>query len=379
MELSRTLQLIEQGIRDGSHAGAQLYVSRAGTTFVELAVGESRPGVAMSPNTLNAWLSSGKPVAAVAIAQLWERGRLQLDDPVVRYIPEFAPQGKERVTIRHLLTHSAGLRAFALNYDRPVDQILTDLYAQNLEPDWEPGHRAGYHSLSTWFILGELVRRLDERRRTFNLYARQTIFEQTGMRDAWIGMPPDQFAAYERAGRIGLMYDTSKSPPDVAHARRADAAALGFVSPGANLRATARDLGRFYEMLLDHGDVDGSAVLSPQTVEAMTARHRVGMHDRTFGRLMDWGLGFIIDSKHYAAIGADRPDAPPVPYGYGPHASPRTFGHSGNQSSCAFADPEHQLVVAWVCNGMPGEPRHQARQDAINAAIYADLQIASSG
>src|SRR5436305_14370754 len=121
MELSRTLELLKQGIHDGLHAGAQLNVSRRGQTIAELALGESRPGVAMSPHTVNAWLSSGKPVAAVAIAQLWERGRLNLDDPVVRHIPEFAPHGKECVTIRHLLTHTAGLRAFALNYDRPVE------------------------------------------------------------------------------------------------------------------------------------------------------------------------------------------------------------------------------------------------------------------
>src|SRR5204863_8448629 len=112
----------------------------------------------------------------------------------------------------------------------------------------------------------------------------------------------------------------------------------------------------FYEMLLRGGAFDGGRILSPQTVAAMTARHRVGMMDRTFKHIMDWGLGFIINSSQYGD--------PEVPYGYGEYASPHTFGHSGAQSSCAFCDPQHGLVVAWVCNGRPGEPRHLARQIA---------------
>jgi CubicO group peptidase (beta-lactamase class C family) len=75
----------------------------------------------------------------------------------------------------------------------------------------------------------------------------------------------------------------------------------------------------------------------------------------------------MIDSKQYAGEHA---------YGFGPHASADTFGHSGNQSSCAYADPKHGLVVAWTCNGMPGEAKHQARASAINRAIYEDLGLA---
>jgi CubicO group peptidase (beta-lactamase class C family) len=139
--------------------------------------------------------------------------------------------------------------------------------------------------------------------------------------------------------------------------------------PGASARGPIRELAKFYEMMWRCGGVAGSGarVLLPQTVEAMTARHRVGMMDQTFKHFIDWGLGFIIDSKHY---GQET-----LPYGYGPHASGRTFGHSGNQSSCAFCDPEHGLVVAWAVNGMPGEKGHQERAEQMNAAIYQDLQL----
>jgi len=87
----------------------------------------------------------------------------------------------------------------------------------------------------------------------------------------------------------------------------------------------------------------------PETVRALTSRQRIGMYDQTFRHVIDWGLGFIINSNRY---GADT-----VPYGFGVDAGESTFGHNGFQSSTACADPEHQLVVAVVCNGTPGMRR----------------------
>ena len=146
----------------------------------------------------------------------------------------------------------------------------------------------------------------------------------------------------------------------------ADGEARGFsYRPGGSGRGPVRQLGRFYEMLLAEGVRGGVRILSPQTVEALTAGHRIGMFDETFRHVIDWGLGFILASNRYG------PDT--LPYGYGPYCSRRTFGHSGYQSSTAFCDPERDLVVAWAANGTPGEPRHQARLVALNAAIYEDL------
>jgi CubicO group peptidase (beta-lactamase class C family) len=133
-----------------------------------------------------------------------------------------------------------------------------------------------------------------------------------------------------------------------------------------------RQLGRLYEALLAGGrhPETGARILSPQTVEALTARHRVGMLDHTFKKKMDWGLGFIPDSKHYG----DE-----VPYAYGRHASRRTFGHSGYRSSTAFADPEHALVVAVAFNGLPGDVQHARRMRSVLEALYEDLGLARPG
>jgi len=399
--LPKTFALLEQGIADRTQIGAQIYVSRDGRVVADLGIGESRPGVTMTAGSMMAWFSSTKAVSSVALAQVWERGALDLDDPVTRFIPEFGAGGKAGITVRHLLTHTGGFRdadggaTGRMGYPLPAwDEIIARICAARIEPGWVPGKRAGYHPSSGYHVLGEIVRRLDGR--PFDRYVREAIFGPLGMTDCWIGMPPERFRAYGE--RIGLMQNTEGREPQPAPVvDQADFVAQPM--PAGNGRGPMRELGRFYEMMLARGlgggapdrrglgnrpglpwsEAKGSPtqrasddvrILSPQTVEAMMARQRYGMLDSTFQHVIDWGLGLILNSNQYGTE--------PVPYGYGRHASPRAFGHSGRQSSVGFADPEHGLAVALVWNGMPGEPRHQQRQREVLTALYEDLGLVDS-
>jgi CubicO group peptidase (beta-lactamase class C family) len=360
--LPRVRGVIDQGMSQRLHFGAQVYVSRHGEVVADLAMGESRPGVSLTPSDLMLWLSATKPVAAVAIAQFWERGLLALDDAVARHVPEFGARGKEQVTIRHLLTHTAGFRGAATSWGGSSwEEIIGRICQSPLEPGWQPGAKAGYHVSSSWFMLGELVRRIDGR--PFERYVREAIFLPLGMSESWVGMPRETFNSYGH--RIAPMYDAQKGDWDESFAGNTESA-NAVARPGANGRGPIRELGLFYEALLAGGRYGGNEVLRPQTVEALAARHRVGLYDQTFRHVMDWGLGFIPNNAHHG-------DA--VPYGYGPHASLRTFGHSGSQSSVAFADPEHGLAVAIAFNGMPGEARHHQRMRAVLTALYEDLGL----
>ena len=353
----------------GDHVGAQVYVSREGEVVADFATGRARssPEVALHPVSLCLWMSATKPVAAVAIAQLWERGLLELDDPVARHLPPFAASGKETVTVRHLLTHTGGFRALAGNWeDRPWDEIVAAVCDARLEPDWVPGRKAGYHLATSWYVLGELLRRLDPQHRPFERYVREMIFEPLGMNDSWVGLPPERYRAYGE--RIAFMHETTHPAPRSPHSSDTEAGAAAC-RPGSSGRGPVRELGYFYEMLLGRGRRDGARVLSPQSVEAITATHRVGMYDHTFRHTMDWGLGFLINSSRYGPG--------PAPYGYGPHASPRTFGHGGSQCCSAFADPEHDLAVAILWNGRPGEQRHDRRLRETMTALYVDLGLAA--
>jgi CubicO group peptidase (beta-lactamase class C family) len=362
--LPRTVGLIEQGMAERLHVGAQVYIALGGELVADFGVGAARPGVPMTPDTIMLWRSSTKPVAAVAIAQLWEQGELELDDRVAAYIPEFGAHGKEGITIRHLLTHTGGFRVADTGTPAtPWQETIARICAARPERDWIPGRKAGYHLATSWFVLGELVRRIDGR--PFERYIREEIFEPLGMMDSWVGMPPERYRAY--GDRIGIMHDTTGDEP---HPRDWDTEEqCAWVVPGGSGRGSMRELARFYQMLLGRGQLGRARILSPQAVEAITARHRAGMFDHTFKHVMDWGLGVILDSNQY---GADT-----VPYGYGRHCSPRTFGHSGSQSSTGFCDPEYALVVALVFNGTPGEVRHNARIRAIATAIYEDLGLTS--
>jgi CubicO group peptidase (beta-lactamase class C family) len=363
-ELPQTRMLINRGISEGFHPGAQVYISLHGKCVADIALGEARPDVPMAPDTVSLWMSSVKPVGSVAIAQLWERGLLDLDDRISRFIPEFGVRGKEQITIRHVLTHTGGFRAVPeLHWSDSFEDAIAKICEAALEPRWVPGVTAGYHPASGWYVLAELVRRIDGR--PYDNYVREAIFQPLGMSDCWVGMPRQVYRSYGR--QLGFIYDTSDGEPrsNIPGNSEGDAAA---VRPGANGRGPIRQLARLYEMLLFKGRLrDSPRLLLPQTVDALTARHRAAAIDLTFKHVLDFGLGLIINSHQYG------PDT--VPYSYGPHASPRAFGHSGQQSSCAFCDPVHGLVVSWVCNGMPGEERHQARQRSINRTIYEELKL----
>jgi CubicO group peptidase (beta-lactamase class C family) len=120
-------------------------------------------------------------------------------------------------------------------------------------------------------------------------------------------------------------------------------------------------------MLRRGGELDRTRVLKEETVRAMTMRQRSGLHDQTFRTTIDWGLGVILNSSHYG---------PGIPYQFGPHASPETFGHGGSQSSTGFCDPRHDLVVALLFNGACGEAKHDKRLRSALAALYSDLGLA---
>jgi CubicO group peptidase (beta-lactamase class C family) len=324
-------------------------------------MGEARPDVPMTANSIMLWLSAGKPIGAAAIMQLREQGLVELDDPVGKYIPEFASNGKDKITIAELLMHTGGFRWVDLGPELAWKEIIARICRAPLERGWVPGQRAGYHPVTSWYILGEIVRRVDGR--PFEHYVREQIFRPLGMNDSWIGMPRERYLAY--GDRLGVMLHLDKPTPS--EHRFDSPAGAGACVPGGNAHGPMHDLARFYQMLLGGGQGAGARVLSPSSVELLSTPQRIGMFDETFKHVMDWSLGLILDSNRY---GVDT-----VPYGFGKYSSPRTFGHGGSQSSVGFADPERKLVVAAVFAGMPGEQKHDARIRSFLAALYEDVVI----
>lgn len=365
--LTNVVQLIQQGIDAQLHRGAQLCVSREGETIAQLALGEASAGQSMADDSIALWMSSGKPITAAAILQLAEQGELDLEDAVAHYIPLFAAHGKSYITIRHLLTHTAGIRTARFKFPQDDwDTIIAGIC--DAQPEWDAGEQGGYHTQTTWFLLGELVHLIAGR--TIDQYAREEIFLPLGMTDSWLGMPPETYRGYEQAGRLLDMPNTATGEPKPAPMTSFDWSTRP--RPGGNCMGPVYELVAFYEMLLQGGERGGTRILKEETVAQMTHRQRDDMFDHTFKQTVDWGLGLAINSVHHAPNNTWHR----IPYGYGPHATKNTFGHGGAQSSIAFADPEHQLAVAIAFNGMPGEARHQQRVNPILEALYNDLNIA---
>lgn len=364
-------QVLHQGIEKRLHTGGQIAVRHLGQEVLTMAFGTNGDGEPMTLDHALPLLSAGKPLTAAAVMKLWERNEISIDDVVVKYLPEFGQMGKEAITLRDCLLHTAGLRHVAVKWwDRPVVEILQSICEAEIEPNWEPGKTAGYHIGSTWFVLGEVIRRVmgaDLRRAL-----RELVLDPASMTHTTIGMGDDGYESLVSAGRLGRMYDTLAISAAAHHGHAAEP------SPGkpqlwelpqsfidarcpANARGTARDLAHFYQLLMDGDD----RLVNPVTACAMTARHRIATMDLTFKAKVDTGLGVICNSAHYGQ--------PVLPYGFGPAASIRAFGHGGNMSSIGMADPQHDLVVVVLFNGQPGEPRHQTRIAETLTCIYRDV------
>jgi CubicO group peptidase (beta-lactamase class C family) len=336
-------------------------VSRHGTPLLDVAVGESRPGRALETDDIMLWYSSGKPVTTVAVLQLWERGRLGLDDPVRRYLPGFGA-GKERATIRHVLTHTAGFSMAGpgepFDRDLPYDEVIARISAHPAE--WEPGTKAGYHPSTGWKVLGAIVELVDGR--PIDRYLAEEILPAAGMTDSHLGIDAATQAAL--GDRLVPVHWTGHAlaipTPDGGirmweyHIERIhnEAWHIAKVEPGGGMRGPARDLGRFYESLLGYG----ARVLDRRTVEVMAAVHRYGVPDVTLGNMkIPWGLGVQVAGGMTGGVGR------------------RAYGHNGMASSRGMADPDAGLVIVFVTNGLTDPLRNEQRMFEVVDGIYSAL------
>jgi CubicO group peptidase (beta-lactamase class C family) len=348
---------LERQRAEGLHDGAQAYVSRFGEPLLDVAIGESAPGRALERDDVMLWYSSGKPVTTSAVLQLWERGRLGLDDRVAEYIPGWGA-GKERVTLRHVLIHTGGFtmagRGELFDADVSYAEAVARIAAHPAE--WEPGTKAGYHPTSGWKILGAVVEAVDGR--PIDRYVADEVLGPAGMKESRLGVPLDEQAALgarlvpvawkghalavqDEDGLRMVPYHIEEIHNQPWHVAKAE--------PGGGMRGPARELGRLYESLLGFGP----PVLEHRTVEVMAAVHRYGLPDVIFGGMKTpWGLGVQVAGGMSGGPGR------------------RAFGHGGMASSRGLADPDAGLVMVLVTNGLPDPIRNEQRMFGFTDGVY---------
>ena len=369
----RVRRVFEKSFETGE-VGAAVAITLDGEPVVDLWGGHAdaartRP---WQRDTIVNVYSTTKGVTAICAHRLVEAGKLDLDAPVARYWPEFAQAGKERIPVRWLLSHQAGLPAVrkplpqdAL-YDWPV---LCDALAAET-PWWEPGTKHGYHALTYGHLVGEVFRRIEGR--SVGRYLQGELARPLGL-DFAIGLPASEHARCAEMiptppgadGAADVLEQFSKHGSEMVrlafdnpHGRRGHANSAEWRSaeiPAANGHGDARSLARLYGALACGGALDGVHVLSREAIARATTEQAFGK-DAVIGFPMRWGLGFML-----------RHDMMPL----GPNAT--TFGHAGAGGSIAFADPEARIGFAYLMNQMQGGTTGDPRGFRLIGALYGAL------
>ena len=347
--LQRVEQLFHQQLEQGLHPGAALAVYRHGQLVLDV-FGGLADRVAFKPvnrGTMFILYSSTKPLAAVCLHILWERGRLAWDDPVAMHWPQFAANGKDAVTIRHVLTHQSGFPETpgSLTWNKWRDWDFVVRAMENLVPEYQPGEVMAYHPRNFGWIIGELVHRIDGR--PFNQFLREEITAPLGMNDAFVGLPPE---LEWRVSRVHAMEDCDRpvsipayNQPEVHQA----------VHPAGGGITTARDLARFYAMLAGEGSLDGVQLLTPETVAEVTAPQVEGI-DLSLAQFKRRSLGLVLDDPRM---------------GVAEDSGINCFGHGGQATSVGWADPKLGLGVAYITNGARSEETNLPRLAAISKSV----------
>ena len=193
-KFSSARELFEKNINSGFERGAAITVEIEGEKVIDLwgGVDSEEENTTWQEDTIVNVFSTTKGLAAVCLLQLVEEGKVNLDDPVAKYWPEFAQEGKEKIPVRYLFCHKSGLCGVTTPLPDDAyynwDVMVNALAAQ--KPQWEPGTRHGYHALTYGHLVGEMVRRVTGQ--TIGQYFNEKIAEPLNL-DFWIGLPDDQF------------------------------------------------------------------------------------------------------------------------------------------------------------------------------------------
>jgi CubicO group peptidase (beta-lactamase class C family) len=336
MSLSTTIaSILQQYIEQGIEEGLQLCVYHHGQRIVDLSAGvRNTAGDALTPDTLIFGWSMTKGITALAIHQLAERGLLAYDDPVCRYWPEFAQNGKRFISIRQLLTHTSGMQHMPhVSTEEICDWNAMCARFAAMAPQSYPGEVSAYHAISYGWLLGELIRRVDGR--SIGTYVHDEICAPLGITDLYIGLP----VARQHAS-ADLSYDAKNAVLNADHvgnqqiadaphlfANRHDVRAAAI--PGANVMASARALATVYASLVGEG-VNGIRLLSARRVDMLRSVQRSAI-DGTVAFKMLFGLGYQLP---------DYENPSPMSHRTG------VFGHGGWGGSMSFADPDQQFAFS---------------------------------
>ena len=349
-------RVIDDAIAQGKLPGAVVIIGHEGKIAYRKAYGRRAvvpEPEAMTDDTIFDLASITKVVATTtALMQLFEQGKLRLNDKVTDYIPEFQG-GKSGITLRNLFTHFSGLKPDVplanpwSGYQTGIKLACTD------PPDGPPGARFVYSDIN-FILLGELVHRLSGQ--TLSDYARDHIFQPLGMQDTMFQPPAALAPRIAPTERV-----TNDSPPLRGVVHDPTARNMGGVAGHAGVFSTARDLARFAQMMLNGGELDGVRIVSAATIQKFTEPQTPP--DQPILR----GLGWDIDSPY----SGNRGELFPI----------GSFGHTGFTGTSLWIDPNTQTYVILLGNSVhpTGHPSLTALRGKVATIAAAAVGIETRG
>lgn len=313
--------------------------------------------------------SAAKAISTTVVHMLVERGELDLDARVCDYLPTYTSHGKDRTTVRHVVTHSAGV-PLATGPRPDLKRMNDSEYARemlgNLRPIYRPGLVHMYHGL-TW---GPLIREIVSAATGRNIrdILATEILEPLGFRWTNYGVAPEDVPL------VAPSHVTGKPLPAPMAAAFKKAVGgtpsqiipfsntadfLTSVVPSSSTVSNAVELSRFAELLCRGGELDGVRVLRAETLRAAAAPCRRLRPDIAVGLMpMRWGTGYMLGSTRFGPFGRNAPAA---------------FGHTGLTNIAVWADPARNLAAAVVSSGKPGGHPEAKRYPALLDAIAREI------
>jgi len=375
-----------EGVRDAfaenferrHELGAACCVYHRGEKVVDLwgGIRDKASGEPWEEDTMVIVASATKGLAGLAIALAHSRGLFDYDEPVARYWPEFAQQGKETITVRQLLAHQAGLYALDervnVGTESDLDKLAVILARQ--KPEWEPGTRQAYHAITLGFYESELLRRTDPKHRSLGRFFHEEIAIPLEL-DFYIGLPeeipnsriarvhtalPTRGAAYNAPRRLIL---------DVANPRSRINRALWGDLPEDKERVYPRNV----EVPSGGGIGTARAIAKAYGVFAIGGKE-LGLSEETLRQLMAPAIpptrGFHDEVMRVDGMQMSLGFMKPSPRN--PFAHPSSFGMLGFGGSFGFADPDLQIGFAYVAN-LNDLYMMDPRQNALRIAMYRSI------
>lgn len=350
--------LLNQLVESGAEVGLQVAAYLDGNLVIDACAGiaDQATGRPVAIDTLSVAASCTKGITSTCIHILADRGVFDYDTPIAHFWPEFAANGKDLVTLRHVLSHKAGIPQMP---DGVTPEMLCDWDTMcaaiaALPPLWEPGSKTGYHALTFGYILGEVVSRVDGR--PIAQFVQEEICRPLSVSDIYLGIPDDvedRVAActapppppnppalppdllFPRAIPLFLLTPAVINRPDI---RRASIpAALGIM--------TARSLARHYAALAYNGELDGIRILSPERVH-IAIQLQTDDFDEVTGPIP----GYPQPCRRALEYELGGPRTPAETYHSAMGRKNTTFGHPGAGGMIAFVDLEKRFAFAFLKN-----------------------------